>query len=441
MLNFYIFLGIYLAVLFAISFYISRKESKEDYLISGRDRKTWTILLSKFANSVGVNWFVVYTAYAYEFGIGIYGVLLGFIVGYLLFAFWAAPKIYKHSKKHHFYTQGDYVYKQTRSKFAKYLTNYTSVLVQFSWLLIGIVGGSKIISSVGLVSYEAALIITIGIILFYVVMAGYKAVLVTDVFQSIIIVLLLAFLGWVIIGDVSVSEILSAKGNSLDMTTAFGMFLYGLLSVFALADRYQLSYAANDEKSLKRGMALSIIPIIVVASFLLLIGLFMYIQNPNLDPALAFIEAIKTRLPSSLIPIGLVLFFAGLMSNSDTSIFAISSHIVFSKKQSKPVRSVRFVTVVALIGIGLISYFFRDIVDITVFAAVATVVLSVPMIYLLVNGESANRFIGSIMGGVLGLILGVMVLGLVPTLIVVVVIGGMLGVFVGGFIYKDFKKI
>ena len=138
-------------------------------------------------------------------------------------------------------------------------------------------------------------------------------------------------------------------------------------------------------------------------------------------------------MPASLIPLGVVLFFAGLMSNSDTSIFAISSHIVFSRKKDKPVRDVRLATIITLIGIAIISYFYRNIVDITVFAAAITIVLSIPMIYLLAKGEKSNRFIGSLLGGFIGLFLGIFLIGLVPILVILVLLGGLLGLFVGGF--------
>jgi hypothetical protein len=39
-------------VLVSISFFIAKNENKEDFLISGRDRKWWIIMASKFAGSI-----------------------------------------------------------------------------------------------------------------------------------------------------------------------------------------------------------------------------------------------------------------------------------------------------------------------------------------------------------------------------------------------------
>lgn len=106
MSNLYLLLGIYILALMAIGFFISRQKSSEDFLIGGRNRKGWQIMLSKFAGSIGASWFITYTAFAYEYGFGVYLILVGFIMGYFFFAYWAAPRIYRYSKEEKFYTQG-----------------------------------------------------------------------------------------------------------------------------------------------------------------------------------------------------------------------------------------------------------------------------------------------------------------------------------------------
>ena len=426
--NLYLYLGLYFLTLIGIGFYISKKETPEDFLIGGRNRKGWQILLSKFAGAIGAGWFVTYTAYAYEFGFGVFMAILGFMFGYFLFAYWAVPIIYKHSKEKKFYTQGDFVFSKTNNTFSKLLTNLVASSIQFGWLLIGVIGGSKIISHFGFLSYELAIFLTVGIVLIYILLAGFKAVIITDVFQSVIILLLLVFLSFNIIGETNITNILSTQTGNIDIGTAIGFLLYGILSVFALSDRYQLCYSAKNEKNLKRGIGFAIIPIILVASFLLIIGIYMYIQNPNLDSGLVFLEALKNYLPVSLLPIAIVMFFAGLMSSVDTAIFSITSHYVFSKKEKRqPIKNIRIFTIILLIITSIFAYYYRNIVGITIIAAALTVSLSVPMIYILLGNINKNRFIGSVFGSITGLVLGIVILGVKPTIILLVIIGGCLG--------------
>ncbi|MBW3019145.1 hypothetical protein KY329_03100 [Candidatus Woesearchaeota archaeon] len=426
-MDLYLALGIYVILLLVISYLVSRKQTSEDFLISGRDRSSWQILLSKFATSVGAGWFLTYTAYSYEFGIGVITIVVGAIIGYPLYACWAAPRVYKDSREQQFYTQGDYVYHNTKSKAAKWLTNGVSIFMQSLWLLVGIVGGAKVVSNFGLLSYEAAVIVTSAIVLTYLLLAGYKAVILTDVFQAGIILILLTFISYMLIKGTSIMTVLREQTTNIQLGAAAGFFLYGLLAVFATSDRIQLSYAAKNTKSLKRGMMWAVIPIVLTTILLLLIGLFVHMQNANLDPGIVFIKALENYLPASLLPIGVVLFFAGLMSTADTVIYAIVSHFVFSLKFKNPVKSIRIGMMLLVVIATIVALVFKDIIDITVLAGGATLLLSVPMIYLIAGKHNAGRYIGSTIGSIIGLIAGIIVFGMTPTVALPILIGACLG--------------
>ena len=102
MSSIYLYLGLYIALLLIISWWVSRKQSKEDFLISGRNRGGWQIFASKFAAAIGAGYFIVYTGFAYEYGVATFTLVLGTIIGYLLFAYWAAPRIHDKSKEKKF---------------------------------------------------------------------------------------------------------------------------------------------------------------------------------------------------------------------------------------------------------------------------------------------------------------------------------------------------
>lgn len=428
-----IYLTVYVVILIGISWFISRGEQKEDFLIANRDRKWWVISASKFAGAIGVGYFIVYTGYAYEYGLSVYAVVLGSLIGYTLFAFWASPRIYANSREQNFYTQGDFVFHSTKSSVTKLLTNTLSIIIIFAWLLISVVGGAKIISHFGLMSYEFALLATTLVVMFYILLAGFKAVLVTDIIQSVIIFVLIGLLAVIMTSGASFSEIFTADTGSMDIATAVGFLLFGILSVFSFSNWYQLCYAAKDKRALRTGIATAIIPITVVASFLLMIGMFMYLNDTTLDSGLVFIEALKLYLPQSLIPIGIVMFFAGLMSSADTNVYAITSHYVLSKNTQRPVHDIRVATVVLSVLVMIIAYFYRDIVDITIIAAAISLVLSIPMIYIIFGGKSQYRFIASITGAIIGLLVGFSILGIEPTIALPVLVGGLLGLIYNGW--------
>src|SRR3989338_2418629 len=105
----YFYLGAYILLLLGVSYWISRKQKSEDFLIGGRDRSGIQIFASKFATAIGAGYFITYTGFAYEYGYGVFAMVFGILVGYFLFAYWAAPKAYLKSKEKKFYTMGDFV--------------------------------------------------------------------------------------------------------------------------------------------------------------------------------------------------------------------------------------------------------------------------------------------------------------------------------------------
>jgi len=425
----YVYLGLYIALLLIISWWVSRRQSKEDFLISGRNRGGWQILASKFAAGIGAGYFITYTGFAYEYGWGVFAMLLGIVFGYLLFGYWASPRIHDKSKEKKFYTMGDFVYHKIKNKFSMHLTNVISSLILFAWLLVGIIGGAKIISDFGILSYEVAVLVTVFVVLAYILLAGFKAVIVTDIIQSIIILLLMFLVTFGILRSGNVSALFSVNTGNTDIGVALGFFLFGLFAIFSYSNMYQLCYAAENKRKLKHGIGLAIVPILIVAFLLLLIGLFMASNVPGLDSGLIFTEALRNFLPVSLLPLAIVLFFAGVMSSADTNIYAISSHYALSMKKSIafPIKSIRISIIVLLVITTVISLIFTDIVDVSIIAGAISMTLSLPMIYLISGGKKVSRFISSIILSILGLMIGVSIFGLEPIVALFPVIGGVLG--------------
>lgn len=426
----YIYLATYFIVLFAVVILVREKDHQEDFLIGDRNRPMWQITMSKFAASIGVGWFITYTAYAYEFGIGVFAVLAGLMISFLFFAYVAIPKFYNISRENNLYTQGDLVEYFTKSKLSRTLIDWHAIVTQAIWILLTIVGGGKVISHFGFLSYEMAVILTALIVLSYILISGFKAVIITDVFQGFIIFILLSVMGYVMVDGVDLGLIIKAESSNIPVTTVIGLLIFGFFAIFSFSDRYQVSFSAKSEKVAKSGMALSIVPLIIVSLILFIVGLFVRLNIPNLDPGLVFIEAMSRFLPDTFLPIAIVLFFAGLMSSADTMIYAVASQYVFWRKTKSPVRDIRIATIVVVCFVSVTSLLFRNIVDITVFGGIFAVISSLPMIYILFSkNKDAFRFLGSFFGGYTGFFIGLFLFGVTPPAIFFPIIGGLLGLF------------
>lgn len=421
----YLYLWIYLIILFAIVFYVRKKETPEDFLISGRNRNWWNIMFSKFAWAVWVAWFLSYTAYAYDYGFWVYIIVLGFLLWYSLFAFWIAPKIYNIAKENKFYTQWDLVSYKTKCPLSRKITDIFSSVTQCTWLLISTIGWAKIIESLWLFSYEWAALIILLIVWSYILLWGYKVVLLTDIFQWVVIILLLTLISYSIINEASITQILSEQTGRVSIASIIGFFLYGTLVMVALSDRYQLCYAAKDKNAIQKWMFLTAFPILIMATFLLLIGLFMHMKNPNLDSSLVFLEAMNSHMPSALLPLWIVLFFAWLMSSADTSIYSVSSHLSLLWKKEDSIKNIKKISIIIIIITYIIAYFFRSVIWVTVFWAWMSIVMAIPMIYIIKWWTNPYTFTYSIITWFAGLLVWIIVFWLEPSVILTVVIWGL----------------
>jgi len=429
-MSLFLYLGIYSLALIAVTYFFTKNETEEDFLIGGRNRSSFSILASKFAGAVGISTFITFTGFAYSFGTGIFWLVGGLLLGYLVFAYWASPRVKQLSDEGKFYTFGDMPAYQTKNETTRTLTNGITVFVDFFGVLLSLVGGAKVIAYFGIMNYEYSVIFTSTIILLYVLLSGFNAVILTDIIQAFIIIIFLAFTVNNTLKTDSYTTILANANYEIPLSNLIAFIIYGCLSVFGMADRYQLCYAGKSVKAVKNGMLLSIIPIIFVASLLLFIGLKAYMLNQNFDAADAFTHVISKEISQQFLPAFLVLLFAGLMSTADTSIFAISSHLVCQSDVHSKVKQIRIYTLIVVILATLLSFVWQNIVDITLVGSALRIILAIPTIYILLKKKNPYQYMGSAIGGVLGGIIGISVLGVSPKITMTILIGSLIGLFV-----------
>ncbi len=427
MASLHIYLGIYSILLISVAYYFTRRSNDEDFLIGGRNRSSFSILASKFAGAVGISTFITFTGFAYAFGTGIFWLVGGLLIGYLLFALWASPRVKRLSLAGKFYTFGDMSSFITGNITTGKLTNGITVFVDFFGVLLSLVGGAKVIAYFGIMDYENAVIITSFIILCYVLLSGFNAVILTDIIQAFIILFLLGFTVYNILKTDSYTDILDKANYELPAGSLAAFIIYGCLSVFGMADRYQLCYAGKSEKVVKKGMLLSILPILIVAFLLLFIGLKAYSINSHLDAGDAFTFIISKEVSVEILPLFLIMLFAGLMSTADSSIFAISSHLISNTSKINKVKQIRITTILVIIAAASISFLWQDIVNITLVGSGMRIILAIPTIYILLKNKNPYRYIGSAIGGVLGVIIGIVTFGISPKITLTILLGSLLG--------------
>ena len=424
---FLILLGGYIVSLIGLSWYVNRKNSTEDFLIAGRNRPAWQVMFSKYAATIGAGWMIVYVSFAYEYGAGIGIVFVGSVVGSVLYALWAAPRIYVLAKKHACYTMGDFVYAVTSSEWSKRLTEILSIAMCVVVMIVSAVGGASLMEAYNIFSYEVSVAITVGVVWLYILLSGYKAVMLTDVLQSILLLGLLSFLVVAMYSEYSIDLATWSAARNTSWLGLLVLCVFGFVTIFADPNRYQVGFAAKSRQSLTRGMLHTIAPLLYTAFVLYSIGVLVYSINPTLAGAAVFPEAIFTFAPESLVPFGLLMFFVAVMSSMDSFMYVIATHTenLFQKRVTKR-GTQKLITGISIL-IAFAALLWRDIVDLSVVSAAIIFTLAIPMMYLLYTGGPGKYFVGMTVGGIVGMFTGIAVFGLIPDAGAFVLVGNLLG--------------
>jgi uncharacterized membrane protein YozB (DUF420 family) len=176
-----------------------------------------------------------------------------------------------------------------------------------------------------------------------------------------------------------------------------------------------------------------------MAFMLVIIGIFIFTQNPSLDPDLAFLEVFK-NLSETVFSLAAIMLFAGLMSSADTNIYIVSSFFTRIKSNNNIIKRTRIASVIFVLFGIIFAIIFPSVTGITIFAAGFSLLISVGMIYLIAGGRKKEKFISSFFLATIFLAIGIYIFGLEPTIAIFPVLGGVLGLLIPSKILTIFLK-
>ncbi|MDK2910530.1 MAG: solute:Na+ symporter, family [Bacteroidales bacterium] len=369
-----LFLVAYAIICIAIGLYSGRKQKSEDYMIAGRNVGIWGFVFSVVASYIGGAALVAYSAYVYRFGISALAVFAGTAAGFLVFIPYAL-KIRRISNQNRFFTLSDwFFFKYGRQ--TGLLSSIILFVVYFGMLVNQFIAGSSILSVISGWSYESSLIMAGLIISVYLFAGGFSSVIKTDIFQYLVLFVILLITGWLMFdrSAIAVEEVMDFSRMDTGMTIAF--LTFGVFIVFQSAEYWQRVYAARDMHVVKNGLLWSAILVIITGLAITLIGLNAHHRLPHIPPENAFAAGISLIFPAHLLGGGLVLIFAAIMSSADTIIFVLASSVASDYwerwhqrrgRKSNVALATRWLTVgFTLLGV-LFALIFRDLVQVIIF--------------------------------------------------------------------------
>lgn len=337
----HIILIAYLAALFLITFFASRRiNNLDDYAVAGRQYPAWVIFATMSASLIGGGYTVGNAEMIYNVGIGFMFAMWGLGLREIAVALYVAPYIHKFRQA---ISIGDIMGEAYGGKPMKVCAGLFA-----AFLSAGIVGAQVtaigyIFSGLMGVSQLTGALIGFGIIVAYTTIGGFKAVVWTDVLQFSILMIGLpatAFYGLYAAGGLT-QVLQTIPADRLDVFTQFTPIAF--ISLFAfylfgetLAPPYiQRLLVGKDKKAVVRGAFWTGVVVIPLSVIVTLIALVTLAFNETLPVCSAMIAGcqilpylIQNVLPLGVSSVVLAAMVAVIMSSADSFLNAASVTIV-----------------------------------------------------------------------------------------------------------------
>ncbi len=369
-----ILLALYAFTCLGIGLYASRRKTDSDFMIAGRKIGIIGFVTSVVASYIGGAALVAYTAYVYRFGISAIAVFAGTAIGFIVFIPYAR-KLRRYSGEKQFYTLSDW-FNFRISKSVGLASAIILLLVYSGMLLNQFIAGSSILANISGWSYETGLLISSAIIATYLLAGGFRSVIRTDIFNYLVILVMVVLLVVVLAGDRSTfaMELVDLSRMDVGMTIAF--MLFGILIIFQSAEYWQRVYGARSDRVVRDGFIGSAIFTVITGVAITMVGLAAHVHVQGIEAKDAFAEGLTLLMPDKLLGAALILIFAAIMSSADTQIFVLASSVAvdwfdkLSGKKSDDRRRMK-ITRLGIVVFTLLSflgaYFLRDLVAVIVF--------------------------------------------------------------------------
>jgi len=446
----YLIIVAYFLVILVVGALTGRKQEKEDFLISGRKLTAIQATSTIFSSRIGAAILLTYTALVYMYGMGALWYFVGSVFGLFVFYFFGL-KVKKMADEQKFYTMPDFFF-FLKGKFAGYLATSITIIIMFGWVVLNFTAGAKLVSEYTPISYDISVIIVGVIILAYLVAGGFDAVVKTDIVQTFGIFLLFVLMMYLLSTTATKPEVIFMDLFSIPAMQIISFFLAGFFIPMASPELWQRVYAIKDKKNFRRSIIMSSVFYIIVGFILLLIGLVIRADIPDITADTSLIVGFSRLLPVGLAGLSVVIIYSSVSSSADTYMFTAASSVTqdflekagFTKKE-KLRKTMRW-SMLALMILGIVlALILRDIVDATFFFVSLTMSLGllvlVIWIYPKINRLSVTL---SILFCMVGVIVPAIFIGISEDLVLwafAFCIGGIvLGMIINPFLNSKYKS-
>lgn len=360
-----LFFLIYVAVVVIIGVISAKKESEDGFMIADRKIAGIQVAATMSAGYFDGATLAIYMAYIYLFGFSAIWLFVGIGLGFLLIRKYAS-RIKQKADELQVYSMPEYFFRILGKKNGIMFSSFL-ILQYFLLITVNLVISAKILSAIFPISYSIAVFIGGCIVLTYLFLAGFKAVVRTDFFQLIIMFVMSLSVGMFLFSKTTISVSEFNLGN-MGLGNSVGFVILAGLGIMVQPDLWQRIFATKDQSNLKRGLNFSIFILPLLGIIISVVGLATKQFFPNIVPQDALVTGFSQLLPFGLKELGMVLLYAVSLSSSDTVTFVVASIFTrdiknYTKKYSEESmkKLTRFFMVLFIAFAIGISIFYQDI--------------------------------------------------------------------------------
>ena len=359
-----VFVAIFSLIFIFIGFYYRHRKHPEEFFMAGRKVGLLKVV-SSIVTLLGAGEIVTLTAFAYIYGYYGISIFIGVLAG-CLFMSVLVPRIRDNVDNYKPYLHTDYL-RRFLGVGSEKISIILSLIAVTSLLMIQLVVGGSLISTLTGLSYSYSVIIIGLVIAIYLMLGGFNSVLTTSTIQALCLtVLLILLLIFYNPSDVTIAQLITNAQNIIPPLDFFMLFILGFFAIMGGTDVYQLIYSAKSDKVAKKSIIIAGFAFLILTILMVTLGLKIHAQLPTADPNNAFIEFLSGNLPTTIGILLSLLIMTSIFSVSDTELFLSSilvGRLVFGKKELNKKVGQLLIGIVIILGIVL-SLYFSSLVDI-----------------------------------------------------------------------------
>ncbi|MDP2669110.1 MAG: sodium:solute symporter family protein [bacterium] len=360
-----LFLLLYVAIVVIIGFVSSKKETEDGFMIAERKVQGFQVAATMSAGFFDGVTLAVYIAYIYQYGFSAIWLFVGLAIGFLFLRKYAW-KIKQKGDEVKAYSMPEYFYRILGKKNGLAFS-FLLVFEFFLFLVVNLIISGKVLSAIFPIPYFLAVLIGGAIVLTYLLLAGFKAVVLTDFFQLIIMFVMSLSVGVFLFGKTSI-PISEFNLGTLGIGNILGFLVLAGLGIMVAPDLWQRIFATKDEQNLKRGLGYTAAILPILAIIISIVGLATKQFFPNILPEDALVAGFSGLLPFGLKEFGMILLYAVALSSTDTAAFVVSSILTrdlknYSKSYTDESmkKLARFFMIVFIAIAMLVAIFYQNI--------------------------------------------------------------------------------